>query len=122
MRGRPSTSSASAINDFPRPATDRRRRDRRRRDRRHAIAAVETAGRDAVPGKETGVDKLQLILYGGASLLALRSLVSLMSDHRRRYAAKATAGQARQAPAAAPAKMDRPGPPRPGGPAERTFH
>lgn len=31
------------------------------------------------------MDKLQIVLYGAATYLAIKSLVSLMSDHERAY-------------------------------------
>jgi hypothetical protein len=37
------------------------------------------------------VDKVEIILYGAASYLAIRSLVSLMADHRQEYKKKVAA-------------------------------
>jgi hypothetical protein len=42
------------------------------------------------------MDVLHLVLYAAASLLALRSLTSLMSSHRARYAQRRMADAARQ--------------------------
>jgi len=56
------------------------------------------------------MDKSQLILFGVASYLAIKSLVALMGEHRQHYKKKLadelTAAQ-RAAPAAAPAAMAR---------------
>ena len=37
------------------------------------------------------MDKVEVILYGAASFLAIRSLVSLMADHRQEYKKKVAA-------------------------------
>jgi hypothetical protein len=49
------------------------------------------------------MDKAELILYGAATYLAIKSLVSLMSDHRQAYKIK-LAGELKSAVPVAPSE------------------
>jgi hypothetical protein len=58
---------------------------------------IEIASTDKV-----AMDKAQLILYGVATYLAIKSLVSLMSEHRQNYKKKLAEELKAAVPAAAP--------------------